>query len=177
VTGGEAVGVVRLARPDDAADLVRVHLACWREAYGHLLSEQFLAAREADAERRTQRWREGIAGGDAPWLAVADGAVVGLALAVDPSAPVAARTDLHEAADQPPGLELAMLYVLASHHGTGLGQQLLDAAVGSQPCSLWVAEDNPRARAFYERNGFRADGAHRTEPTFEDMAIVRLVRP
>jgi hypothetical protein len=30
---------------------------------------------------------------------------------------------------------------------------LLDAAVGSAPAFLWVAVDNPRAHAFYARNG------------------------
>lgn len=169
-------GGVRLARAEDAADLVRVHLACWRQAYGHLVSEQFLASREADLERRTQRWHDGIAAGDRLWLAVANGAVVGFALAVAPSAQAAGRVDTPEA-DRHPGLELTMLYLLASHHGSGLGQQLLDAAIGTAPCWLWVAEDNPRARAFYGRNGFRPDGTRRTEPRFEGMTVVRLVRP
>ena len=70
-----------------------------------------------------------------------------------------------------------LLYLLAAHHGSGLGQRLLDAAIGDGPAFLWVAEDNPRARAFYSRNGFRWDGLQRTEPGFEDMAVVRLVRP
>ena len=28
-----------------------------------------------------------------------------------------------------------------------------------QPAFLWVAQNNPRAQAFYARNRFRADGA------------------
>ena len=176
--GSEQVsGAVRRARPADVPALVRVHLTCWRQAYGHLLSEQFLASREAEVERRGQVWRDGIARGNEPWLAESDGEVVGLALAVDPDAPGQERLDSHLADDQPPGLELAMLYLLESHHGSGLGQRLLDAAVGDGPAFLWVAEDNPRARAFYSRNGFRWDGLQRTEPGFEDMAVVRLVRP
>jgi ribosomal protein S18 acetylase RimI-like enzyme len=168
---------VRRAEPDDAPALVRTHLACWRQAYSHLLSEHFLATREADAARRAQVWRDAIARGGGPWVAVDDGDVVGLSLAVDPDAPGRARLDSHLAEDQPPGLELAMLYLLESHHGSGLGQRLLDAAVGAGAAFLWVAEDNPRARAFYARNGFRWDGLRRTEPSFEDMAVVRLVRP
>jgi ribosomal protein S18 acetylase RimI-like enzyme len=176
-----AARVVRPAGPDDAADLVRVHLRCWREAYGHLLSEEFLAAREAETDRRAQRWREAIAAGSRPWVALADGEVVGLALALEPDQHPDREPDQHP--DQEPDpvrprrLELAMLYLLASHHGSGLGQQLLDAATGTGPCSLWVAEDNPRARAFYARNGFHPDGARRTEPAFEDIVVVRLVRP
>ena len=125
-----AGGEVRRAVPDDAPGLVRVHLTCWRQAYGHLLSEEFLASREADVVRRAQAWRDGIARGNVPWLAESDGEVVGLALAVDPDAPGQERLDSHLADDQPPGLELAMLYLLESHHGSGLGQRLLDAAIG-----------------------------------------------
>ncbi len=90
-------------------------------------------------------WRDGIARGNEPWLAESGGEVVGLSLAVDPDAPGQERLDSHLADDQPPGLELAMLYLLESHHGSGLGQRLLDVAVGDGPAYLWVAEDNPRA--------------------------------
>lgn len=74
------------------------------------------------------------------------------------------------------GLELVGLYLLAAHHGAGLGQALLDSAIGDQPASLWMAEDNPRARAFYVRNGFTPDGARKVEPAWEDLTEVRLVR-
>lgn len=38
--------------------------------------------------------------------------------------------------------------VLASHYGSGAGQQLLDAAVGDGGAYLWIADENPRALAF-----------------------------
>ena len=55
--------------------------------------------------------------------------------------------------------------------------QLADAALGDDPASLWVLEDNPRARAFYRRHGFDPDGAVKTH-TVDGAAIreVRLVR-
>lgn len=40
---------------------------------------------------------------------------------------------------------------------------------------LWVAELNPRARRFYERNGFHPDGARYVDETL-DLAEVRHVR-
>lgn len=70
------------------------------------------------------RWREGIAG-DAPWLATSDGRAVGLSLAVDPDAPGQDRLVPHLADDRPPGLELARLSLLGSHHGSGLGRRLV----------------------------------------------------
>ena len=78
--------------------------------------------------------------------------------------------------DGPRDLELWGIYLLAEYHGSGIGQALLDAAVGDRPASLWVAEDNPRARAFYSRNGFEPDGGRRVEEEWEHMVVVRLVR-
>ncbi|WP_439688481.1 GNAT family N-acetyltransferase [Curtobacterium sp. SP.BCp] len=67
-----------------------------------------------------------------------------------------------------------MLYVLARAHGSGAGQALLDAALGHRSASLWVAEDNPRAQAFYRRNGFTVDGATSSFGPIERS--VRMVR-
>ena len=73
--------------------------------------------------------------------------------------------------------ELYFIYLLSAWHGTGIGQQLFDAAVGDDAVSLWVAEDNPRAHRFYERNGFRRDGAPHTGPFLgETLTEVRFVR-
>ncbi|MFC8599798.1 GNAT family N-acetyltransferase [Isoptericola sp. NPDC057191] len=72
--------------------------------------------------------------------------------------------------------ELWLLYVLAAHHGTGAGQALLDTALPpGTPAQLWVAEANPRARRFYERNGFLPDGARFVDEGLH-LAEVRHVR-
>jgi RimJ/RimL family protein N-acetyltransferase len=39
-----------------------------------------------------------------------------------------------------------------------------------------VAEDNPRAHAFYRRNGFAPDGTRQIADTLEGMATVRMIR-
>ncbi|OYC98682.1 hypothetical protein CI089_05020 [Microbacterium sp. Yaish 1] len=100
------------------------------------------------------------------WVAVTGGSIVGFAVSgssrdVPPVAPV----------------ELYAIYVLAAHHGTGAGQALLDAALGDERASLWVLDDNPRAHAFYARNGFRPDGAAKDDTSWgESISEVRLVR-
>ena len=80
--------------------------------------------------------------------------------------------------DNPPPTrrQLFFLYLRASEHGSGAGQDLLDEVLGDESVSLWVLEDNPRARAFYIRNGFRADGARK--PTGYESAgdEIRMVR-
>jgi len=80
--------------------------------------------------------------------------------------------------DAPRARELYFIYLLDQFHGTGIGQQLFDAAVDEgEELYLWVAEDNPRAHRFYARNGFALDGASHVEPFLgEELTEVRFVR-
>jgi GNAT superfamily N-acetyltransferase len=77
--------------------------------------------------------------------------------------------------DRPRGLELEGLYVLDEHHGTGVGQALVDAAIGDRPAYLWVLDENPRAQAFYRRNGFSPDGASKVDELWH-VRELRYVR-
>ncbi|HSN35012.1 MAG TPA: GNAT family N-acetyltransferase [Arthrobacter sp.] len=69
-----------------------------------------------------------------------------------------------EGQETPRDHQLFSLYIAAEHYGTGAGQALLDATAGHAPAMLWVATDNPRAMAFYRRNGFEFDGTEQTDP-------------
>lgn len=86
-----------------------------------------------------------------------------------------ANTSAGRDPDRPRDLELEGLYVLDAHHGTGVGQALLDAAIGDRPAYLWALADNPRAHAFYRRNGFVADGTEKVDE-FWEITEVRFVR-
>lgn len=156
---------VRAAVAADAAGIARVHVLAWRQAYAHLLPEHILAARTVS--ERTRRWRSILADEfTSVWVAERDGDVVGWA-----------STSAGRDADAPRGCELEGLYTLASEYGHGAGQALLDAAIADRPAYLWQAADNPRARAFYERNGFRADGESATKPLAGvPVAVIRLTR-
>jgi GNAT superfamily N-acetyltransferase len=69
------------------------------------------------------------------------------------------------------------IYVLAGSYGAGAGQQLLDAAVGDAGAYLWIADENPRAFAFYRRNGFAPDGATAVhELAGTPLRVLRMVR-
>ena len=70
-----------------------------------------------------------------------------------------------------------MIYTLEWVHGRGAGQLLLDAVIGSKSAFLWVLADNPRAHAFYAKNGFALDGAtDLMDETWHRLPIVRMVR-
>lgn len=63
-------------------------------------------------------------------------------------------------------IELARLYSHQKFLGQGLGQTLMDACIvrardaGCDVMWLGVWEYNPRAKAFYDKNGFREVGKH-----------------
>jgi GNAT superfamily N-acetyltransferase len=157
---------VRAAVLDDAAGIARVHLQAWRESYVHLLPAETLAGLQQGP--REERWRAIITAAETSDIRVACAGtdIIGWASAG------AGRDD-----DGPRPRELWGIYVLASHYGSGAGQMLLDAAVGDAGAYLWIAEGNPRAFAFYHRNGFVPDGATGThELAGTPVRILRMVR-
>ena len=156
---------VRAAVLDDAAGIARVHIRAWRECYAHLLPAAALAGLEQGP--REARWRRILAAPTSDiWVACHGTDIVGWASAG------AGRDD-----DGPRSRELEGIYVLASHYGSGAGQLLLDAAVGSSDAYLWIADENPRAFVFYTRNGFIPDGATGShELAGTPVRILRMVR-
>lgn len=153
---------VRPALPEDAEAFAACHLACWREAFEELWgSEKFDGI---DVHRMAVRRRKEIEAGIADhFLVEADGMVVGIAIA-GPS----------RDQDAPSGRELYAIYVRESHQGTGISDDLLQAAIGDSPASLWVYRDNPRASAFYVHRDFIPDGDERVDP--EGILEIRMVR-
>ena len=79
-----------------------------------------------------------------------------------------------------PGLDIALhlsaINVRRAYWGSGVGQRLLDAAIGDHDASLWVFRDNARARAFYVRNGFAPDGVEQVEDFFGGLVEIRMIR-
>jgi GNAT superfamily N-acetyltransferase len=159
---------IRKATTADALGIARVHVRSWRESYGHVFSAFLLDGLNVQA--RAERWRRIIASGLTVWVAEAQTPrgerIVGWASAGPARDP-----------NGPAPHELQGIYVLRDHYGTGAGQQLLDAALGDSPAYLWVLADNPRAQAFYRRNGFVPDGTTKVD-TFggEPASEVRMVR-
>ena len=157
---------VRPAAPDDADGIAEVHIRTWQETYADLLPAAYLAG--LDVAARAEQWRGSLASASAapPFVALDGDRIVGFAL----SGP--ARDE-----DPPRDFQLYAINMVASAHGTGAGQALFDAAVGDSPAYLWAADDNPRAEAFYRRNGFARDGGvERRMYQGAEMVTVRMVR-
>lgn len=154
---------IRLAVPDDAPGIGRVHVASWQATYPGIVPQPILD--RMSVERRAAFWREAITrtldastdAGERVWVAVGEGGEVAGFASIGP----ARDDDL-----APTAGELYAIYLDPEHWSTGLGRRLHDAAVDDlavrhDPLVLWVLTDNARARRFYERCGWVADGSAR----------------
>ena len=129
----------------------------WQAAYRDILPGDFLDGLSVAA--REVAWRtvlESDEDGAAPsWLAERNGRPIGFLAAGPP----------RDEDVQLPAAEVYALYVLPEEWGGGAGGALLAGAVdhwravGVTRLVLWVLEANERARAFYEAQGWRPDGA------------------
>jgi len=157
---------IREATTLDATALGYLHVECWREAYAHLLSPQFLDG--LDPVARGEGWARQLSRprpDERVFVLEVDGELRGFA----------SSGRAHDE-DPPRDRALYTLYVLATEYGSGAGQQLLDAVLGDDPAYLWVADENPRATAFYRRNGFILDGVSKEGPRSERLLELRMVR-
>jgi GNAT superfamily N-acetyltransferase len=125
----------------------------WRAAYAHVFPAEFLAGlsideRAALAERLLAERSETI------FVAELEGRVVGFA---------SGGPSRDEDADTAPG-EVYAIYVEPGAWGRGAGRVLLERleealrGSGFDEATLWVLEDNPRARRFYDAAGWELDG-------------------
>jgi len=154
--GGPDGPVVRPATPDDAVAIATAHVRSWQAAYRGIVPTALLDS--LSIERRASWWRGELTEMTPPtacWVIERSGRVVGFASIG------AARGD-----SASPGVgELFAIYLEPDAWSAGLGRALLDQAVsglrasGFRAAILWVLAGNARGRRFYERAGWRADGA------------------
>jgi len=145
---------VRQATTDDAGDIAVVHVATWRATYRGLMPQSLLDGLSVEA--RTAVWQTILRDDEGSTLVAIEQAadrVVGF-VSVGPSR----DTD----PDRAPS-ELYGIYLHPDHWGRGAGRHLLDCGLAQLPtateATLWVLDRNDRARRFYERQGWKLDGA------------------
>lgn len=161
--------VLRTPELPDAAEIADLHVQTWREAYADLLPEDFFD--EAHIEGRHTFWSRVLSDPKDEWtirIAESGGSIVGFGF----SGPSIAA----DGQDLPRDRQLYAIYVASAHYGRGIGQALLDASLGEGAAMLWVAKDNPRAIAFYRRNGFEFDGVEQQDPGAPKIVDARMVR-
>jgi GNAT superfamily N-acetyltransferase len=156
--------LIRPGRAADAEGVARVQVETWRAAYAHALPSDQLKALSIDEAVERHRRRP------AEFVAEQDGEIVGF-------------VGVGASRDPETDGELFAIYVHPEHWGSGVGRALIQAGeeelrrLGHRDAILWVLDDNPRARRFYEIAGWTADGAARETHIFGfDVAEVRYAK-
>jgi GNAT superfamily N-acetyltransferase len=179
------VVLIRSASAADAPGIGAVQRESWLAAYESIIGrptiERVMPPDDGARIRQTFRAR--------PWqrmvVALAGDAIVGYA-SFGPELDVLGaewpqpRT---EAGRRGEVAELYALYVHPAWWSTGAGRALMGrvlartARAGYQRITLWVLEDNARARRFYDRAGFVPDGASNILRGLGGVIEVRYHRP
>ena len=147
--------MMRKAETGDAERLAEIHIFGWRNAYRGIIADKFLFG-SLRVCRRAENFKKAL-GESAEELHVAErqGVVAGFLSIGDPRDADKAKADT---------FELWAIYVDPVFMREGVGAELLEfcenqaLARGRKEVVLWVLEDNPIGRSFYEKHGYRPDG-------------------
>jgi GNAT superfamily N-acetyltransferase len=146
---------IRKATAEDAFGIAGVQERGWQAAYRHVFPAEEL---DRGGFIHADRWTERLVRPPTGWstfVAEQDGDVVGF-------------TSVGPSRDEAGIGELYAIYVDPEHWDTGTGRALIEQAEQQLRAeygevTLWVLEDNPRARQFYERAGWTVDGGRKAE--------------
>lgn len=147
----------RVAGIDDAPALSRLGADTFTETFGHLYQPSDLA--EFLTTHDEQHWRQELADPEFAVLIVesADGEAIGYAKLGPPHLPFEPRGV---------AIEIRQFYLLEPWQGRGLADRMMQWAIdeaerrGGDDLYLSVFTENHRARKFYERWGFTAEGRY-----------------
>lgn len=152
---------IRRADVTDAVALAHVQAASWRAAFRGVLSDAYLAGLDTGALAST--WSALLA--DARWPRAAT-------LALEEGDEIVGYSRFYPSDDgDVDAARVAMIgsmYTLPRVWRTGAGGMLMTAVIdaltdaGYSTATLWVLEDNVRAREFYRAAGWVADGTRQT---------------
>jgi len=182
---------IRPGSPGDAPEIARVRRDSWHAAYEGIIAAPIIdratALGAAAAHPPPYRRTVVAEGGEHP-------AVIGYASFGPERRVASAFTPAGSPGGADPGNpltadgqarlvgELYALYVTPSWWSTGTGRALMDHVLtalmgeGYPRVVLWVLDDNARARRFYERAGFTADGGTNVITGLGDLLELRYTR-
>lgn len=155
---------IRPAVPGDAEKCADIHIRSWEFAYGDFIPKHVLAERAA---RRPSQWERLLNEcQDIHYVAVYNDKIIGI-ITIDPPRDEDLSEDFYE---------LSGLYLDPTYIGKGLGKLTMDwikneiSQRGHKHISLWVLANNARAKRFYEKSGFKADGSVQESGIGETMS-------
>lgn len=149
--------IIRAATLGDVPEIAEIHVSTWQVAYRGQVPNSLLDGLSVD--RRAAAWTDIVESSAWPSTGVFvaeddEGKLIGFTH-ICPSRDADARGDVGE---------VTSIYVAPDSWRCGAGQALLRHACTSLAsanftyATLWVLDTNERARQFYERLGWQADG-------------------
>jgi GNAT superfamily N-acetyltransferase len=168
-TSEAAETVVRDAAPEDADAISDVRIRSWQAGYAHVFPPERLESLTARREEQARRWRSLIESPPLPGymlLAEREGEAIGF-------------SSIGQARDDDSAGEVYAIYVVPEEWGAGAGHALMQESLrrlredGYREGILWVLDDNPRARTFYEREGWILTDVRREE-TFLETPVAEV---
>lgn len=164
---------IRPAGLEDAHVISRLHTRSFRAAYEHLPETR--RSLEKGDERRVAFWAEILAQrNESTLVAIVDDRLIGF-IRIGPSP--------DDDADETTG-HIFSVHVDPDLTGSGVGSRLVEAAVSElslkhRTATLWALSENEPAHRFYERLGWRRDGAVGSEKLSigqDDGNVVEVIR-
>jgi RimJ/RimL family protein N-acetyltransferase len=148
--------IIRKAIISDAEQMANIHARSWEAAYANIIPQNAIAETNA---RRSDLWNRILSkeGGSFKFAICNGEKVIGL-LTFGESRDEDADTNT---------LEIYSIYLLPEYLGKGFGKSAMDFVNlfaknnGYIKITLWVLEENYRARRFYEKCGYAFDGTEK----------------
>jgi len=156
--------IIRRALPEDAYDYTVCHISIWQSAYKGIVPDEYLNNMSAELEQRVEKYKNTLSNpGDCEYYCVMlSNKMIGF-ITINPCT-----------------REIWAIYLSKEFWGSGYGKEMLDFSINRlnrerpSEISLWVFEDNGRARRFYEKNNFTFDGTKRSVDWYGGVPLVQL---
>jgi RimJ/RimL family protein N-acetyltransferase len=145
---------IRYANKEDADTLAFINSKSAQTGYKGIIPEDFLKEKFSYDRLRDRLYKELEEGTTTSCIIYKDNIPVGMQ--------TFAKDDLTER--DASEIDIWRVYLLPEYWGQNIGMEFMDwgtrelAKKGYKKAALWVAEENARARRFYEKCGFIHDG-------------------
>ena len=152
---------IRKVLPEDAYDYAVCVISCWQSAYKKIVPDDFLNNMSANKEQWVEKYKIALTDpGDCEYYCVIfENKIIGFFII-----------------NKIDG-EIWAIYLIEEFRGKGYGKEILDFAIGEfkqtehKKISLWVFEENIRARRFYEKHNLYFDGTKRENDKYGKMLV------
>jgi len=155
---------IRKALPEDSYNYTICHISIWQSAYKGIVPDEYLSNMSNEVEQRVEKYIDDLTNpGDCEYYCVMlSEKMIGFII-------IELCTG-----------EIWAIYLFKEFWGSGYGKEMLDFAAcaleqaGHNQVSLWVFEDNGRARRFYDKHSFAFDGTKREVNWYGGVPLVQL---